>query len=128
MRNTFEFVVTPKEFAKAVRRNHERSACGTPSVRASWVVLCASLGVLFFYALGRSHGPYAIVMTPVALLLALAMGALLLHLFLRYRFLVDFVTSITIPASVTCKLTVEELGLRISLPLPRVDDSVARVG
>ena len=115
MRNTFAFVVTPKEFAKAAGHNHERSARGTPSV-PSWVLLCASLGMLFFYALGRSHGRYAAVMTPVALLLALAMGALLLHLFLRYRFLRGLRYKHHFPAGVTCKVTIEELGLRINSP------------
>ena len=85
-------------------------------VRATWVVLWASLGVLFFYALERSHGRYTAVMTPVVVLLALAMGALLLHLFLRNRFLCGLRHKNHYSASVTGKLTVEELGLRLSLP------------
>jgi len=45
MRNTFEFVVTPKELATAARGNHERSARHTPSVRRTWVVLWVAFGI-----------------------------------------------------------------------------------
>jgi hypothetical protein len=119
MRTIFEYVITPEQFARAARRNHQRTVRAVPlasMARATWVVLWTALGSLFFYALDGSNGSYAAVMTPVIVLLALVMAALLLLLFVQYQSLRGLHRKNHHLAGVPCKLTIEKLGLRHSSP------------
>ena len=114
MRTTFEFILTPEHFSKALTRNNQRMI---HALSLRWLVQITSLVIsatfifLFAYALNGSLGSYSTVLRPVLVLLVVGGAAVLLNIFLKRRGFIRLAQTKNHLVGVPCQLTIEDAGL-----------------
>ena len=118
MRTHFDFVLTPEQFNKAVRRNHQCLMRVLPTrwpVRFFSVALVAALVFMLLYTSDQLQGRYAAAIKPVWVATLVTLAAFTLSIFLYYRGLYRVMRGSHL-AGIARTLSIEEGGLRATSP------------
>ena len=119
MRTHFDFVLTPEQFIKAVKRNHQRLMRILPTrwlIQFSYVALVAALAFMLVYTSRLLQGRHAAVINPVWVATLVTVAALMLYIFFYYRGLYRVMRGSGYVVDIARTVSIEESGLRATSP------------
>lgn len=117
MKTHFEFVLTPEQYIKVIKRNNQRLISKMP---AGWLIqmaplaMVAALTFLLIYSMDLQQGRYANAIKPIWIAALVALAAFGAYSILYYRGLNHVLRKHSYLAGIKTTLSIEEMGLRIA--------------